>query len=342
MDGLAALHLMALEAVLGYLARLLLQLSEWLRRLRSDAENWRHGPPGYTELWRATLKHNGAAYTRVLARFDAHCRQRGVALETAADVDAAASAYCCQLGKGEAGTLLAAILKAFPPLRGRLPWFAATQRCQAALIPTAHHAPLSWRFCVGIAATLCALGRKSDAFVLLLQWRLGFRPGEALALRAAHVWLPSQAGLCGIVEVGARLGTKVRRRQYVRVHAPDHLTWWLLQRLRACRPGDTQVGRWRTTTQMTYWIRKAARILGVHDDRWSSHSPRAGWASARQLAGQPIDDLLVDGRWAGVGTLRVYLDVLGAMTAELEEGAPRIDGWLAAQEASTHSLYYWI
>ena len=88
-----------MEAVLGYLARLLLQLSEWLRRLRSDAENWRQGPPGYTELWRATLKHNGAAYTRVLARFDAHCRQRGVVLETAADVDAVASASCCQLGR---------------------------------------------------------------------------------------------------------------------------------------------------------------------------------------------------------------------------------------------------
>jgi integrase len=332
---------MALEAVLGSLVRLVWQLAVWLRHLRSEAESWRGGPPGYGRLWRSTLKGNGAAYDRVLQRFDAHCRRRGLDLTTAADVDAAASAYCPDLGKGEAATLVAALLKAYPPLRGKLPWLVAVQRCQAALTPTAHHAPLSWRFCVGVASNLCLLGRRADAVVLLLQWRLGLRPSEAMALRASHIWLPGDTELCGVVEVGARRGTKVRRRQYVRIHPQDDLTWWLLRRLLACRPGDAPVGKWSTTAQMTYWIRKASGPLGVPCDRWSAHSARAGWASARQLSGQPIDDLLIDGRWASVSTLRVYLDVLGAMTTELETSSPALDTWLDAQEASLRNRFYW-
>ena len=68
-------------------------------------------------------------------------------------------------------------------------------------------------------------GRRADAVVLLLQWRLGLRPSEAMALRASHIWLPGDTELCGVVEVGARRGTKVRRRQYVRIHPQDDLTW---------------------------------------------------------------------------------------------------------------------
>ena len=77
---------MALEAVLGSLVRLVWQLGVWLRHLRGEAESWRGGPPGYGRLWRATLKGNGAAYDRVLQRFDAYCRARGLDLTTAADV----------------------------------------------------------------------------------------------------------------------------------------------------------------------------------------------------------------------------------------------------------------
>ena len=69
----------------------------------------RRGPPGFSTLWRATLENNGAAYQRVLTGLDGYCREQRLALETAVDVDAAASAYCLHLGKGEAGTLLAAL-----------------------------------------------------------------------------------------------------------------------------------------------------------------------------------------------------------------------------------------
>ncbi len=55
---------MALEAVLGSLVRLVWQLGVWLRHLRSEAESWRGGPPGYGRLSRATLKGNRAAYDR--------------------------------------------------------------------------------------------------------------------------------------------------------------------------------------------------------------------------------------------------------------------------------------
>ena len=312
----------------------------WLTRRVQHEAAWRNGPRGFDDLWRTTLRNEGIIYVRLLRRFDKWCVDRGIILELAADVDAAAAEFLKTLGRGEVSQFLAALLKAFPPLRSSLPWTTATRNNLLAAVPTAHHQPLTWRLCLGVAAVLSHLGRRGDAVCLLAQWRLGLRPGEALAVLPEHIWLPSLQQLCAIVKLGTNRGTNVGRQQYVRVYPEDRLSLWLLGRIKACRAPRQRIGRWTTTTQQTYWMRRASSLLGL-GDRWSAHSPRAGWASARHLAGQPLAELQGDGRWASLGSLKVYLDVIGAMQADAEQASQRLDGWLCELEEQFAAMYTW-
>ena len=289
------------------------------RRLHSDAA-WRTGPQGFDVLWCATLRNDGLTYTRLLRRFDQWCVEYSKVLELTTDVDAAAAEFIKTLGRGEASQFVSAFLKAFPPLRYALPWAVATRNNLVATAPPQHHPPLTWRLCLGLAAVLSLLGRKGDAVGLIAQWRLGLRPGEALKLLPDHIWLPTLPHFCAIVRLGVGRGTKVGRQQYVRVYPEDRFTLWLLQQ--------------------TFWMRQASTLLAL-GDRWTAHSPRAGWASARHLAGQPLAELQGDGRWSSVGTLKVDIDVIGSMQAEAEQASLRLSGWLDELEQQLVSTYLW-
>ena len=312
----------------------------WLTRRLSSDSAWRRGPQGFDTLWRATLRNDGLIYTRLLRRFDQWCVEHGKVLELASDVDTAAAEFLKTLGRGEGSQFVSALLKAFPPLRYALPWAVATRNNLVATATPQHHPPLTWRLCLGLAAVLCLLGRKGDAVGLLVQWRLGLRPGEAQRLLPEHIWLPTVPQLCAIVRLGVGRSTKVGRQQYVRVYPEDHLTMWLLQRVKSCRGPQHPIGKWRSTQQQTFWMRRASVLLAL-GDRWSAHSPRAGWASARHLAGQPIAELQGDGRWSSVGTLKIYLDVIGSMQAEAEQASVRLSGWLDELEQQFVATYMW-
>ena len=48
------------------------------------------------------MRNDGAAYSKALAKFGAHCKRENIVLLTPADVDLAASSYMSSIGKGEA------------------------------------------------------------------------------------------------------------------------------------------------------------------------------------------------------------------------------------------------
>jgi len=299
---------------------------------------WRRPPPGFSDLWQSTLKQRGAIYVKRLTLFNDWCVSRKVCLDTTQDVDYAACRYVTTLGKGEGTHFVAALVKAFPPLRGCLPWTTAVQRNRVATMPTEHHPPLTWRVTLGIAAVLVMFGRREDAALLMLQWRLGLRPGEGYMLIGAHFHLASDPHICSTVRLGARYGTKLKREQFARVYPGDAITVFLIGRIKACRAAHQPVGRWRTTTQQTWWMRKACVVLQL-PTMWTAHSPRAGWATARHVAGQSATDLMVDGRWNSLTTLKIYLDAIGALGASDIEGIQRLEGWFDTLEQSFYVDY---
>ena len=272
-------------------------------------------------------------YRKALKKFDGWCRLHRRALALPADVDAAAAEFMCTLSSAESAHLLAALIKAFPPLKGRLYWTAARVRDLATRHETFHHPPMSWELALGIASAMRRLGRPRDGLALLLQWRLGFRPGEVLTLCADDIDLPDDDRIMGIVKVGARYGSKSRRIQFTRVHVGDFATRFLLRRVLRMAMGSSPVAQSKRTTQFTFWIRRACGLMKV-EPRWSAHCPRAGWATARWRAGQDWPGLREDGRWHTDTSLRVYIDAIAAASIERRPDVQAIQPWLDSLSVS--------
>ena len=128
-------------------------------------------------------------------------------LTTPADVDLALYDYLATGTKSFGATVIAAVERIYPPLRGQLSWARARQRAAQAMQPTAHHLPMPWLVALGLAAALSSLGQRRLGALLLLQWRLGLRPGEAIRLtRGALIPASSQQLPSG--QAAVRLGMR--------------------------------------------------------------------------------------------------------------------------------------
>ena len=66
------------------------------------------------------------------------------------------------------------------------------------------------------------------------------------------------------------------------------------------------------------WIRRACEVTGLRAP-YTPHSPRAGWATSMLVRGMAFGELQEKGRWVHPGSLRVYLDVVGAHALKLQE-----------------------
>ena len=168
-----------------------------------------------------------------------------------------------------------------------------------------------------IADHLRLQGLQRESAYLLLAWQLGVRPTDGLRLIAADLQPPSRFGAerpIGVVLLGRARGTKTRRQAYTRVYPNDEATLHFIHVFKTCTPSLDRLVRWSRSPQVTSVIRRACEQLGIMSD-FTAHSMRAGWATARHLAGQPIPELLCDGTWSCEATLRVYLDVVAGPNA---------------------------
>jgi integrase len=275
----------------------------------STATHWRNTSCEMVDERLRSLKSGGGPYRRALIDFHNHCVAHRLILITVADVDAALVRFCSGLRRAKVEVTFCAVLRAYPPLRGELPWSAALVSDMSSLQPTTHHTPMPWGVALMIAHYLRTIGRLDRAVGLLVQWRLGLRPGEMLQLRPADIQFSSTG--VALVALDMRCGTKVRRRAAVRVLPTDWRTHALLRRIVLSVPADALITSWRRVPEITADIRDVCRHVGL-EPRWTSHCPRAGWATAQFTLGTPFGEIMEMGRWSSPASLRTYLDVVAS------------------------------
>ena len=75
---------------------------------------------------------------------------------------------------------------------------------------------------------------------------------------------------------------------------------------------------------------------------WTAHCPRAGWTTARYLAGQPFGELREDGRWASDSSLRIYIDAVTSTDLSQHPLIIARENWLADLENSYFVDFQWV
>ena len=256
-----------------------------------------------------SLKSGDRAYRKILLEFHYHCVEHRFCLVSPEDVDRAAAHFCLGVRRSKCEMLLSALLRAYPPLKHRLPWTAALVSDAGLVQPAVRHTPLPWGVALLFAHRLRAKGKYRRAVALLLQWRTGIRPGELLQLRAEDVQY--RPGAVCIIALGMRRGTKLRRRAAIRILPDDWRTMVLIRIIAWTFAPGAPLADWRTVSDISVSMKTCARELAM-DPRWTSHCPRAGWATAQFILGTPFLEVMEMGRWSSPSSLRIYLDVVAS------------------------------
>ena len=208
--------------------------------------------------------------------------------------------------------MMAALLKCYPPLRGHLVWAPARLRVLSVSAPPVHHVPMDWLIAVALAYRAVVRGLPRHGGLLLLQWRFGLRPSEALALRGKDLHVASAAesrDSLSWMQVGALRGTKAGRPQVVRAWPNDLEANWLLSAFAKNTPPQSRLSSMMSLYHLQSLITRGSEELGIAI-RFTPHCPRACWATFRHTSGQAFSDLREDGRWRSDASLRVYLDTV--------------------------------
>jgi len=319
------------------------QLQPVSQRLEAVDQAWRRIPTGTIDVFLQDLKPTTRTlYLRALSTFDAAARHHGWPLLTLADLDSAVFRYVDQCSRAQAETVLSAIYKAYPSTKRSLPWSYAKIRVLSTRTPHVHHAPLPWLIAIEYAWVLMRLGLARRAGLVLLGWRFGLRPSEAVALFGSDLYPASrqtQHGALGFVRVGTQAGTKSGRPALVRAHYHDFWANWLLERFAATTPATSRLSDIYNYRGFHGTYRLAATTAGLPPS--TPHVARAGWASWRYAIGQPVPELCEDGRWKSLSALRCYLDVISAVDQLAEPSVASRLGRLKQLESTLHLWLVW-
>jgi len=284
----------------------------------------------------AAMADGGRTYLKALHAFHAHLISQGTRLTDMASVDRALHNYIVGLRRAQAEHTVSAMIKAYPPLRLSLPWSYAAMKQMAASTPTTHHPPMPWGVALLLAYGLSLGGYARRSRALLLQWRLGLRPGELCGLRVDDIWLLQD--LPSVIRLGRRRSLKVRRQQAIRVEADDWRTMALLWYFVRSLPAGSALCDWSKPTQINAALRWASDLWGLTGE-WTSHTPRAGWATANWHRGVQFAELRERGRWTSDGVLRMYLDVITAIDVMSQVDLSR---WSVTMEhLDMNFMFYW-
>ena len=186
---------------------------------------------------------------------------------------------------------------------------------------------MAWEVALGLARSLAKMALPRVGALLLLQWRLGLRPSEALRLRGRDLRLPRQPGEAAIVALGRRVGTKSGREEASIVPASDVEAMLLLRVFAASSAADLPFTHLQRPGPYNTLLRKAAVNVGMVP-RWSGHCARAGWATTRWMEEQNFPKLREQGRWKSDASLRIYLDSVAIMDLEQTEDVKAVLPWL--------------
>jgi len=300
---------MVFDTILLTLANLSWWLHASFARSLQAATHWRNASTETIDARLQGLKSGDKAYRRALLDFHQFCVANRLVLIAPEDVDLALTQYCLGVRRAKAETIFSAMLRAYPPLKGRLAWTASLVHELSVTQPTCHHAPMPWGVALIIAHRLRGKGHFRRAVALLLQWRLGVRPGELLQLRPEDIQY--RHGQVSLVALGMRRGTKVRRRAAIRIAPEDWRSAVLLHLIVSSFGPGAPLTDWKTVTDISNSIKLCCREAGL-EPRWTAHCPRAGWATAQYISGTLFSELMDMGRWSSPTSLRIYLDVVAS------------------------------
>ena len=314
-----------------------------MERLLAPA--WLAAPPGAFELLLAgatpaTRSTYMKAITDFRSWYDAALPRPP--LHTHAEVDVALFAYLQTVTRSKAENTVAAMERCYPPLKHSLPWCRGLLNNFRIVAPIKHHLPMAWLACVGIAAGLAGLGQSRIGMLLMLQWLLGLRPSEALLLEREHLTPPSAnraAPGTGVVNLGAKRGTKAKRSQAVVVRPDNPKALFLVECFWAATPPGARLTNCASLTAYASCLRRGASAAGMMP-RWTPHCPRAGWATESWLKGMDFTTLREAGRWRSDASLRIYFDTIAAVRLTDE---PDIAAALpAALSIDSNFFNYWL
>jgi len=203
----------------------------------------------------------------------------------------------------------------FPRFKGQLRWTRSRLDTLEFHHVAKHTVPAGYELCLLLASTLSGEGRARVGLGILVQYRLGLRPGELCKLTPNDVAAAPERNKQGIIifRLGARVGTKSGREQFALLHSFDHpLLWSILRRAIALTPIHERIFPFTVAT-MNHWIQRAQAIQGIEVGA-TAHSPRAGFASDAIAEGRPAFEVKEAGRWISEASFRLYVDLIGAQT----------------------------
>lgn len=220
--------------------------------------------------------------------------------------------------KSQFELLLAATYKLFPDSKVMMHQSKEVLKSWRVVVVPRHTRPMSKVWAHHLSKKMRRRHGWKKASLLPMQYHFCLRPTEARNLRGRDLLSEAETTVPGMVGVllGTRVRTKVKRTQvsrstdpiavalvnaYKEHTAPDELL---------C---DTSAG------QYSKMIKDAMVECAVTSARWTPHGPRSGKASDMYLANVPFTEIREHGRWAHDGSLRIYLDIAGALNAQINK-----------------------
>jgi len=151
--------------------------------------------------------------------------------------------------------------------------------------------------------------------MLMIQCKLGLRPGEILALTPSDVSVSPEdrSRHIAVFRLGFKKGTKAGREQFALFDIEsDQLLWKVFTiAIMLTDPGDRLFPFSLST--VSSWLKKVQADLHLTELLITPHSPRVGFCSDAVADGRPAPEIKEAGRWISEASFRLYLDVVGSL-----------------------------
>jgi len=270
------------------------------------------------DAFRGLKPKTASVYRGYLQRFAAFMVEKKLSCRYINEIDQGAVWYIRKfaLSPAQASTLLAAVERAYPAAKWKLPYAHLLAKVLGEDRPPKHTLPEPWECAVALSQWLALQGYPRLAGIHLIQWGCGLRPSEAITLRCNQIVLPeenpSHRKRLGYLVLGPKAGTKSGRPQFVLVD-PERspVVMALMRRFRITTPSASLLTTVNDVPAYNRLLRRGCVALGI--PLFTSHGPRAGWATAERLSGRDFRELQEAGRWESDRSVRRYLDALAAV-----------------------------
>ena len=285
-------------------------------------------------------------YQRHIRLFLEWCEHHGVRADEPEELDDLCVEYKNMEGltKSQFLYLLAAVQLACPGAKGKLPWSTQIARDWEVQAPVEHHVPMPLGLALVTAVGLSWIGEARLGAAILISQQRGLRPSEMLRLRPEDITLPESmmfgANGSGVMNLGARTGTKAKRPQAVLILPDTHaITLLLLRMLVASTPKGRELTGGKTLAQYQAAVTHVCTKLGLPP--FSPHSCRAGFATDAFLSGRDFVSVREEGRWLSDKSLHVYIDGVTAASYASSLAAQRWANTIKCLEADFAVHFAW-